>query len=258
MTTSDTTHLSDDTLVLHYYGELPAAEEARIESHLAGCGSCQAGYGRLQRVMAVVDTVPAVDAPDGFERTAWARLAPELTAPRRGWVSWFVFSPARLAFAAMVLALIGAAFVAGRMLPRAGAPAPVMASNHAKDTVRERVLLVDLGEHLDRSQMVLVELVSADDSKGSVDISTEQARAQQLLAENRLYRQTAVGTGDAAMASVLDDLERVLVDVAASPSTVSQDDLDMVRRRIESKALLFKVRVVSSQVHERQKAVIGS
>ena len=30
----------------------------------------------------------------------------------------------------------------------------------------------------------------------------------------------------------------------------------MVRRRIESKELLFKVRVVSSQVRERQKAAI--
>ena len=48
-------------------------------------------------------------------------------------------------------------------------------------------------------------------------------------------------TGDAAMASVLDELERVLVDIAASPSTLSQEDLDQVRRRIESKGLLFKV-----------------
>jgi hypothetical protein len=56
------------------------------------------------------------------------------------------------------------------------------------------------------------------------------------------------------MASVLDELERVLVDIAASPSTVSQEDLDSVRRRIDSKELLFKVRVVSSQVRDRQKA----
>ena len=111
------------------------------------------------------------------------------------------------------------------------------------------------GDHLDRSQMVLVELVSAE-GRGQVDISTEQARAQQLVAANRLYRQTALKTGDTAMASMLDELERTLVDIAASPSTLSQNDLDQVRRRIESKGLLFKVRVVSSQVRERQKAAI--
>ncbi len=147
--------------------------------------------------------------------------------------------------------LVGAAFTAGRLLPRT--PAATATAAQSTEKVRERILLVDLGEHLDRTQMVLVELVSAGDDKGDVDISSERARAEQLVAANRLYRQTAIQTGDTATASVLDDLERVLVDVAASPSTVSQEELDTVRRRIESKELLFKVRVVSSQVREREK-----
>ena len=249
-----TMHLEDDDLVLHYYGEMADADEARIEAHLADCSACQQNYTKLQRVMAFVDSAPAVEAPPGFEATAWARLEPALPLRRGNWFSWFVFSPARLAFAAGVVILIGAAFMAGRM-SRATAPGGSGGVQTA-EKVRERILLVDLGDHLDRSQMVLVELTSADDSAGSVDISTEQVRAQQLVAANRLYRQTAASTGDVAMASLLDDLERVLVDVAASPSTVSQEDLDAVRRRIASKELLFKVRVISSQVRERQKAAI--
>jgi len=58
------------------------------------------------------------------------------------------------------------------------------------------------------------------------------------------------------MAAILDELGRTLVDIAASPSTLSQADLDQVRQRIESKGLLFKVRVVSSDVRERQKAAM--
>ena len=252
---SEPLHLTDDDLVLHYYGEMPSAEEARAESHLAGCGSCQDSYTRLQRVMAFVDSAPAVEAPDGFERTSWARLESSLSAPRRGWFSWFVLSPSRLAFAAGVVVLVGAAFAAGRLMPR---PAPVPTTTAAKtaDQVREGVLLVDLGEHLDRSQRMLVELASADDSAGSLDMSLEQSRAEQLVAANRLYRQTAASTGDAAIASVLDDLERVLVDLAASPKTMTQEELDAVRRRIESKELLFKVRVVASQVRARQREAI--
>lgn len=247
-------HLNDDDLVLHYYGEMAAADEARAGTHLSTCGDCQANYARLQRVMAFVDSAPAVEPAPGFEGTAWARLEPALHGGRRTspwWeLSWFVFSPGRLAFTAAIVLLIGAAFMAGRFTRTAvpgGAP-------QSAERVRERILLVDLGEHLDRSQMVLVELVSAEDSGGTVDISLEQSRAEQLVSANRLYRQTAASTGDAAMASVLDELERVLVDIAASPSTVSQEDLDSVRRRIDSKELLFKVRVVSSQVRERQKA----
>jgi hypothetical protein len=249
-------HLSDDDLVLHYYGEMTPLEEHRAAGHLAECHACQENYGRLQRVLAVVDSAAVAEAPDGFERVAWARLEPALPARRGGWLSSFVFSPAPLAWAAVAVLLVVGAFMAGRQMPQtqpsAGAPAPAQAS---AETVRERILLVDLGDHLDRSQMVLVELVSAE-STGRVDISSEQARAQQLLASNRLYRQTAATTGDAAVAAVLDELERVLVDLAASPSTLSQDDLDIVRRRIESKGLLFKVRVMSSEVRDRQKAAI--
>jgi hypothetical protein len=58
------------------------------------------------------------------------------------------------------------------------------------------------------------------------------------------------------MASVLDELERVLVDIASGPATVTQEEFDTVRRRIDSKSLLFKVRVVSGQVRDRQKAAI--
>jgi hypothetical protein len=251
-----TPHLQDDDLVLHYYGEMPAASERDAEAHLVVCDTCQVNYAKLQRVMAFVDSAPAVDAPPGFERTAWARLEPALPGRRDNWFAWVVSSPVPLALAAGVVILIGASFMAGRLLPRAGGNAGVPTSTQTAEKVRERILLVDLGDHLDRSQMVLVELGSAGGSTGDVDISTERDRAEQLVAVNRLYRQTAASTGDAAMASVLDDLERVLVDIAASPSTVSQEDLDLVRRRIDSKELLFKVRVVSSQVRERQRVAI--
>ena len=249
------THLTEDDLVLHYYGEMDGAAEDRATAHLAECAECHGTYGRLQRVMALVDSVPAADAPEGFERTAWARLEAALPDRRRGWLSWFVYSPARLAFAALIVALVTGAFFAGRLMPRRPGATVATATTSSTSGVRERILLVDLGDHLDRSQMMLVELVSADDA-GPVDISSERSRAEQLLAANRLYRETAVKTGDTATAALLDELERVQVDVAASPSTVTQSDLDDVRRRIESKGLLFKVRVVSSDVRERQRAAL--
>jgi hypothetical protein len=241
-------HLTEDDLVLHYYGELDAAAEARTTAHLADCAACQSGYTRLQRVLAVVDAAPAPELPEGFERTVWARLEPALAARRPGWLSWLVSSPARLAWAAAILVLVTGAFFAGRW-QRAN-DAPANAASAAQ--VRERILLIDLGEHLDRSQMVLVELVSAD-GDGPIDISGERAHAEELLAANRLYRQTASHSGDAAVAQVLDELERVLIDVAASPEHVSAADLEDVQQRIEARGLLFKVRVVSSDVRERQK-----
>jgi hypothetical protein len=121
--------------------------------------------------------------------------------------------------------------------------------------LRERVLLADLGDHLDRSQMMLIELVSAD-AAADLDLPSERGRAQQLVADNRLYRQAATANGNAALAAVLDDLEQVLVDVAAGPDTLAAADLMEVRQRIENKGLLLKVRVLSSEIQNRQKTEI--
>ena len=77
------THLSEDELILHYYGETARADESRVESHLASCADCQFANQQLRRVMTLVDTAAPVEAPLGFERTAWARLEPMLDANTR-------------------------------------------------------------------------------------------------------------------------------------------------------------------------------
>jgi hypothetical protein len=243
------THLEDDDLVLHYYGELETAEEAVTAAHLGSCRDCHAKYTRLQRVLAAVDTVPAPVLPEGFERTVWARLEAALPQ-RRSWMSRLLIAPPNLAWAATIVVLIAGAFFAGRVSRQPAAPAPAMTA----EQVREGVLLSDLTEHLHRSQTMLVELVSSDEPSDAagVDIRPARDRAEELVAANRLYRQTASESGDDSVMELLDDLERLLVELAASPDHVSQADLERVRQRIVAKDLLFKVRIVSDAVRERQ------
>ena len=246
-----TQHLTDDELVLHYYGETAPEQEQRATAHLEACGPCRGEYVRLQHVLGAIDeSAVAVEPPPSFERTVWARLEPNLRPARRGWASWLM-SPAPLGLAAAVAVLVVGAFFAGRALSPAPS-VPDAATAVALEQIRERILLSDLGAHLDRSQMALVELVSADENAAG-DISGDRSRAEQLVADSRLYRQTAADTGDVALSELLDEIERVLTDVAASPQSGSSRDLADVRRRIESRDLLFKVRVVSSDIRERQK-----
>ena len=139
------------------------------------------------------------------------------------------------------------AFLLGRQFP---GPAPQALS----PAVRERILLVAIGDHLERSQMVLVELANAP-SDGPLDVSAERASADDLVSANRLYRQTAARSGEPALAAVLEELERVLVEVAAGPERlVARPTSAELQRRIEARGLLFKIRVVGSQVREREKA----
>jgi hypothetical protein len=148
-----------------------------------------------------------------------------------------------MAFAGLMVA----AFVAGRLYPR-HTPAQMAA---ADTQTGERVLLVAVGDYLERSQMVLIELTNAN-PKGSMDISNEQARAGDLVTETRLYRQTAERTGDTSITGVLDELERVLVDITHAPSKISPDQLDELRQRLEAEGILFKIRVLGSNVRNQE------
>src|SRR3984957_7335760 len=147
-------------------------------------------------------------------------------------------------------ALLLGAFLAGSLWQGAGGPG--IGKNQNNQQMRERILLVAVGDLLERAQMVLAELDNAPDGKSKLDISGERRMAQDLLDDNRLYRQTARTTGDNSMASVLDDLERVLLEIAHSPSEISSEQLNDLREQIESRGLLFKVRVLGSEARDSE------
>src|SRR5579863_8470797 len=207
------THLSEEQLVLFHYGEADEANDRRtLEQHLASCDVCRSRYEDLDRALALFEDLPIPDRPADYGQTVWMRLRPRLTEkPGSTWAG--VFSPRRWALAGALAALLVVAFLAGRYMP----PHPTeTASQPIPPQARERILLVAVGDHLERSQMVLIELANAD-GKGPVDISSEQRTARDLVDSNRLYRETAARAGDVGVANVLDDLERVLIEIANSP-----------------------------------------
>ena len=245
-------HLSEEELILHYYGE--EADVFTAEHHLDECQECRAHYGSLQRVLNVVDTLPVPPRDEQYGSEVWRRIEGRLPSRRRWWV---LESPWRWAGAAVAMAsLVVVAFLAGRMLPGSRAKtAPVTTATvtPADKQAGDRVLLLAVGDLLERSQMVLIELSNAT-PEGKLDISAQQERAADLASENRLYRQTALQKGDAAMARVLDDLERSLVDIAHEPAEIAPADLQALQHRMESAGILFKVRVLGTQVKEKQEA----
>jgi hypothetical protein len=235
-------HLGEDQLVLFYYGE--SAEAPAIENHLSGCESCRSEFRALQLVLNTVDSVSVPERPADYGQAIWKRIEPQLAVRRRPPIRlWWIWAPA-------MAALLLGAFLAGSLWQRAGAP--VVGKNQTNQQIRERILLVAVGDHLERSQMVLAELDNAPDGKGKLDISGERRMAEDLLDDNRLYRQTARTTGDNSMASVLDDLERVLLEIAHSPSEISSEQLNDLREQIESRGLLFKVRVLGSEARDSE------
>lgn len=255
-----TNHLSDEELILHYYGETDRADEARLDTHFAECGECQAAEAQLRRVLTLVETAAPVAARPGFERDVWARLEPKLEANTvigrirslvhrsLGEGLWFP----QWALAGGVAALVLVAFMAGRF--SGGVPAGNLVATPSlgspDDASPDRVLHAAVGDHLDRTQIMLTELVNTDIDQADV-FAGEQERASDLVAINRLIRQSATQSGDAGVAEVLEDLERVLLEIANAPADVTSNELTDLKARITAQDLLFRVRVIASEMRNR-------
>jgi hypothetical protein len=243
-------HMTEQELIA--YREGVVEQRAAISTHLAACHECRVELERIEAVLAALDTLPVPDPGADYGRRVWQQIASRLPErPEAWWQVWF--QPRRLAVIGAVAALIIAAFVAGRITQ----PGPAKDNIASTEQVRERVLIVAVGEHLGHSERMLVELSNAEPSNPAqkqVNISAERGRAEDLLQENRLYRQTALQEGDTGLASTLDELERVLLDVAHSPEEVTPKQLEAIRQKIEARGILFKVRVVGKDLQQRQEA----
>jgi hypothetical protein len=250
-------HYSEDDLTLYYYGE--GRRRDAIEQHLSGCAACAALYRDIAGTLRMIATPEAPDRGEQYGLEVWQRIRHKLPERAdRWWASFFNRDRLMLAGAAALLVLV--AFVAGRVWPRQQ-PAPAAttgltaggAANASGDAAagatRQRILLTSVAEHLDRSERVLTDIMNAP---AAGDISSEQRWADDLLTTSRLYRQDAEDAGEQSVAAVLDDLERSLLEIVNSPAKISAADLEQIRRRIDAAALLFKVRVMSEELRQRE------
>jgi hypothetical protein len=238
-------HLSEEQIVLHYYGD--ADEATEVVRHLAACGECRAEFERVHSTLRQIEPLQVPELPSSFEEKTWLNLRYRL--PGKNSFIQRLFRPQqKWALAgAMAVLLLAAGFLAGRFWPR---PVQQIAQQQPSPANSQRVILVAVGDHLERSQMLLVEIMNAD-TKGPINFSSEQTEARELLDSNHLYRVSSQQAGDPQVARLLDQLGRVLAEIANGPAEFSPKDLEQVRHTIQAEGLLFKVRVVGSEVNSR-------
>jgi len=231
------THPTEEQLVLYFYGE--SGETRTIADHLAECPACRADFALMQRTLNAVDGLNIPERGPGYGEQVWKRIAPQIRPRVRSLPQWL--APRRLAAVAAMACLLVVAFLVGRWPLQT--PREMTAS---KDTsrIQNRLLLVNLTDHLERSKMMLVQL-----SNGSpADLPSEQIRAEDLLAANRIYRQSARMNDQPPVEDLLDDLEQFLTEV----SNAGPDELSQLKQRMAEQDILFKLRIVDAQLRERQ------
>lgn len=282
-------HITEEQLVAYAMGDVEAGTDAATRSHVESCPLCRTALDQIRATLDAAATLPVPDRGDDYGARVWDRIESRLVEPRSiesthnesGFIESSHSSTSarqhrtsaqrhsstsarhftRLApwlAAAATVAMVGGAYWLGRQNAIPSAPQSAQAPatpSPGTEAIRERVVLAALGEHFDRTERTLVELVNSQPS-GHVDISAEQAWARDLLDANRLYRQAA-GRSSPALSQVLDDLEPVLLEIANSPSQLTSDEFKTLRDRIEGRSLVFKVRVTGADVRARQRALIS-
>jgi hypothetical protein len=241
-------HLTEEQLIEHYYEESP--QSTRIVHHLRECNRCAETYAELRGELDAIEpiTAPAQAASHGEQ--VWQSIRNSVPVyEQKQQRLWQRFGNLKgLSFATACTFLIAVAFFAGRQWESYQRPPQIQTA--ANNRNRQPIVLVVLGDHLGRSERFLVALRHGDSAESTLLVKAE---AQDLLSANRLYRESAIESGDPAFAAALDRLERVLVEIANEPDNASPARLAELQKELNTDGLLFEVRILRSRVQDEQK-----
>jgi hypothetical protein len=229
-------HLSEDELIELYCGE----GTSRANAHVQACRECSAQYAEFKQSLDAIRPAAVPQRSAEYGERVWETLRPRLIPYQKksaGWLGWAQWKAAVLAVGCAML--LAAAFLGGSYWQRITSKKTAATVN---PQAAQRVVLVVLTDHLDRTERLLVELNHADSPNKAEDAQL-QSEARELLASNRLYRVTVSNAGDSALAGALDRLEGVLAEIANDPNLTAAD-LERVRKDMNTTGILFEIRVL--------------
>jgi len=250
-------HLIEDELILMHYGEI---HDAALDAHLQSCADCQSEAAALRRVFDALALELVPERGEEYAAEVWTR------------VRWQFGSSAaqrtpRRRLLATAAALLVTGFIGGRYLFNArdhatdlNGPAAtnqlasqaVSASNLSSENSGNAALDFAAGEHIEDSTRFLLDLNNRREGDAVASPSSNEG-ARDLVVANRLYRQAAATAGASELADVLEQIEPILLELVHGPEELSPDELTAIQTRIESGELLFKLRVIASNIREQQK-----
>ncbi len=241
-------HLTEEELIAHTFAE---DDKDGVEQHLEACAECAKNYAELRGDLAEMEfaEVPVRDALHG--KRVWESISGSLPAYEvRRW-NWLRGGPwMGLSYAAACIALATCTFIGGRLWERR--EAKTLAGNHPQHKQQsvahppQRVVVVVLSDHLDRSERLLMELKHADAGNAEM-LSPLRDEARNLLPANRICRQKVKHGDDPALATALDRLDHLLAELADQPGDLNSTTITRLQHEMNADRLLFEVRVLRTR-----------
>ena len=250
---------------LFFYDELDAAERHTMAIHVRRCRECAVALEELQLIREALAQRPDIAGPEGGDWSGFmARLdtavrtpseetvaAPVLTTvaqfpPRDPAVRSYIGLLATAALLAIVT--IGVVFVA-RQRPLAPALNDTLASTAP---VVDAVPTATSGlrsagaRHFERSKLVVLGLADRQSADASPsNWAYERELATSLLNDTRLYRIAAEERGLNGLASMMRDLELVLLETSMAEES-DAEALGQIQKLIRKRGLIQKMDTVAS------------
>ena len=101
--------------------------------------------------------------------------------------------------------------------------------------------------HFEKSETLLRSFRNfrLNEAGSATEVSYERTRAQQLVYQNMMLRREADARGDVQVASLLETLEPILLDISNLPDKPDKDAVRVIRERVERKNIVALLKVNS-------------
>ena len=128
----------------------------------------------------------------------------------------------------------------------AAIPAPVLASSPERVRSADAETLTAI--HFEKAETLLRAFrnVRLNEPETAKEVASERKRAQQLVYQNMILRREADTAGDVQIASLLESLEPILLDIANLPDKPDNGDVRAIRERVERKNIVALLQVNSA------------
>jgi hypothetical protein len=241
-------------------GVLAGGEREETLRHVDACARCRAEHAALRAVVAAMEKDPLREAdppvPLAFlvgrvEREVAPALVP---AGRPRW--WLVALPAAAAILAAAV-LVPALVARLRPAPAAAraeippAEASPLLTEDALSRIERNLAREHAARYLSEAGEVLVSVaatgVDCDPADQRLDVGRAPERSRELLERRALVVR---GGGDAVASArgVLDEVELALREVADLPTCVKRRDVERLRREVEERQLLMRIRLMTREL----------
>jgi hypothetical protein len=255
----------ESSIAAKIFGELNAADEQKLQTHLADCAACCAALAEMQQALNAVGAPIRPEMPEHFWEGYWHRLVARMekdertasapaSLPARLWMSlraqWHeqpLFIP--VARTAGILALLFVGVLVGHYWwPHQETPQIASSPPAQVQPVQARA-----EQWLERSKILLIGVANEDFSDpAQSDFSQERQISRSLVTEARALRREISPAANRQLLQLMSQLELILLQIANLEAEHDLSAVELVRDGIARNGLLFKINITEMAQQEQR------